>query len=212
MSQTERKISFPVDSVLSAIIQDGDIQELWTILTHQRGEFDINQENHVGLTALHHAVLSNNLDAVKMLLAEGSDINAQDVHGFSPLHTAAACGFIHISSLLIVFGADVFLQTKQAEMPIDVAKDLATCRLLADEMYPIIHREIYWSSILTSKLWHLWEIIWKFLLLIYNSLFRVPRSGAQVDECNNSTVVIRKKGRTGNQYTCRKGRKTIKLN
>ncbi|ESO94353.1 hypothetical protein LOTGIDRAFT_88217, partial [Lottia gigantea] len=114
------KISFPPDSVLAAVVQDGDTPELLRILTDTKDEVNIEMTNHVGLTALHYGVLSNNMDAVKILLCQGANVNSQDVHGFTPLHTAAACGWLQIVSLLVVFGADVFQTTGQSELPIDL--------------------------------------------------------------------------------------------
>lgn len=169
-SSNGRKISFPADSVLSAVIQDGDTCELCKILHNQRGEFNINQANHVGLTALHHAVLSNNLDAVKMLLCGNSDVNAQDVHGFSPLHTASACGFLQISSILIVFGADVFSLTKQFELPVDVAKDISIVRLLTVEMYSRIQNELYVQTYVTAKLMQCWSTFRKLVMFVIRML------------------------------------------
>jgi ankyrin repeat protein len=159
MSASHRKISFLSDSVLNAVIQDADICELLKILRNKRGKVNINQQNHVGLTALHQAVLSNNLDAVKLLLTHGSDVNAQDVYGFSPLHTASACGFIQISSLLVIYGADVFLLNKHVEYPIDVAKDLNIVRLLSEEMYGRLHKELYIHSLFIRKISQLWTAI-----------------------------------------------------
>lgn len=151
MATDRRKISFPADSVLTSVVQDGDAVELIKLLDPP-GTVDVNQRNHVGLTALHHGVLHNNLDAVKVLLCQGADTNAQDVYGFTPLHTAAACGFLHIASLLILFGADVLLQTKEEEMPVDVAKDIEIVRLLTEVMYPRLHKEVYYSSLAKTTL------------------------------------------------------------
>ncbi|XP_069118029.1 protein phosphatase 1 regulatory subunit 12A-like [Argopecten irradians] len=170
-SGNTRKITFPADSVLNAVIQDGDVCELGQILHHRRGEFNINQTNHVGLTALHHAVLSNNLDAVKMLLCGDSDVNAKDIHGFSPLHTASACGFLQISSLLLLFGADVFSLTKQLELPVDVAKDISIVRLLTTEMYSRIQGELYFQTVVTAKIINIWTKIRKILVFVIKVLY-----------------------------------------
>lgn len=171
MPGPQRKISFPADSVLNAVIQDGDTQELIKILTSKSEIVNINLPNHVGITALHHAVLSNNLDAVKLLLSYGANVNAQDVHGFSPLHTASACGSLQISSLLLLFGADVFSQTKQSELPVDVAKDISVIRLLTKEMYNHIHSELYVHSLVTTKLLQLWKVLYFIGQYIYTFLY-----------------------------------------
>ncbi|XP_060077100.1 protein phosphatase 1 regulatory inhibitor subunit 16B-like [Ylistrum balloti] len=175
-SGNARKITFPADSVLSAVIQDGDVCELCHILHNRRGEFNINQTNHVGLTALHHAVLSNNLDAVKMLLCGNSDVNAKDVHGFSPLHTASACGFLQISSLLLVFGADVFSLTKQMELPVDVAKDISIVRMLTMEMYSRVHAELYLQTVITTKLQNMWSKFLKIVMFVMKFLFTLVKN------------------------------------
>jgi len=202
-----------MDSVLTAVIQDGDIPELLRILIGREGPglvrrkggggesgtvggvvgrgsnmgeaygggegrirglgggrgpssevVDVvRQTNHVGLTALHHAVLANNLDAAKLLLCHGASVNAQDVHGFSPLHTAAACGFLSLASLLLLFGADVFCLTADHELPIDVAKDVNVIRLLSHEMSRLVQKELWIQAVLKAQAEELWVLVRKVL-------------------------------------------------
>lgn len=45
-----------------------------------------------GLSALHQAVLDNNLAVVRILIGHGSDINLQDDDSWTPLHAACANG------------------------------------------------------------------------------------------------------------------------
>ncbi|CAG5127004.1 unnamed protein product [Candidula unifasciata] len=158
-SDVKRRISFSADSVLTAVVQDADTSELVRILDNHGDEIRVNQVNHVGLTALHHGVLSNNLDAVKLLLCNGADVNVQDIHGFSPLHTAAACGFTQIASLLVLYGADVFSLTTQKEMPIDVAKDIGVIRLLSEEMRRHHHQELFLTAFMCRKAQDAWTIL-----------------------------------------------------
>ena len=167
-----RKISFPADSIINAVIQDGDVQELLQILRHQRSEVDLNQANHVGLTALHHAVLTNNLDSVKLLLSYGADVRVQDVYGFSPLHTSAALGFVQITSLLIVFGADVFSLTKQKELPVDVAKDISVIRILTNEMCLRVHQELLITAYIIMKCKRFWMYFYTFTSFVLSTLFK----------------------------------------
>ena len=171
-----RKISFPADSIINAVIQDGDVLELLKILRHQRSEVHINQANHVGLTALHHAVLANNIDSVKLLLNYGADVRVQDVYGFSPLHTSAALGFVQITSLLIVFGADVFSLTKQQEFPVDVAKDISVIRLLTNEMCLKVHQELLVTAFLSMKCKTILIYVYRFTSIVFHTMCTLFRA------------------------------------
>ncbi|XP_048259209.1 protein phosphatase 1 regulatory subunit 27-like [Haliotis rufescens] len=166
MTSSKRKISFPPDSVLTAIIQDGDIAELTRILQASSPCVDVNTGSHTGLTALHHGVLSNNLDAVKLLLTHGARVNTQDIHGFTPLHTASACGFLQVASMLLLYGADVFALTRQSELPIDLAKDIGVVRLISEEMTRQIHAELFVPSIVIAKFWELCVLCQKIIILL----------------------------------------------
>ncbi|XP_013396294.1 protein phosphatase 1 regulatory subunit 12A-like [Lingula anatina] len=125
--ESRRSISFPVNTMLQSAVQDGDVAELVRLLCHNDEhdavDVDVNLPNHIGLTPLHHSVLQNNADAVKLLLCNGADVNAQDKNGFTPLHTAAAGGFYLICSMLIAFGADVTLLTNEGDLCLDLAKE-----------------------------------------------------------------------------------------
>lgn len=186
MSAPHRKISFPADSVLNSVIQEGDVEELCRILHHERGKLTIDLSNHLGLTAIHHAVLGNNIDAVKLLLSHGASVNVKDIHGFTPLHTAAACGFLQITSLLIVFGADVFSHTKQSELPIDLAKDISVIRLLTEEMCGLLHKELYYTSLLSTKFVDVWIVLQRIYEFLFSTFYTLLRSKAT--EKTNSTT------------------------
>ncbi|KAH9490313.1 hypothetical protein Btru_034945 [Bulinus truncatus] len=170
---SKRRISFSAESVLTAVIQDADTSELVRILDNHGDEVRVNRVNHVGLTALHHGVLSNNLDTVKLLLCNGADVNAQDVHGFSPLHTAAACGFTQVASMLVLYGADVFALTAQKEMPIDVAKDIGVIRLLSEEMRRRFHQQLFLSSFLQRKASDGWAYVKQGALRLMDDVFQL---------------------------------------
>jgi len=50
-----------------------------------------------GLTALHQAVLDNNLAVIKILISHGAEINLQDEDSWTPLHAACANGLSDIA-------------------------------------------------------------------------------------------------------------------
>lgn len=176
MGPERRKISFPADSILNAVVQDGDLDELLRILHRPRGTVNLDQPNHVGLTALHHGVLSNNLDAIKILVCNGASVNIQDIHGFTPLHTAAACAFVNVATMLILNGADLFSTTREGELPIDVAKDITMIRLLSIEMRAHIQQEVYYSAFFKVKCWELWNLTLKGLSIAIRSCAEASRT------------------------------------
>lgn len=50
-----------------------------------------------GLAALHEAVLSGNLECVKLLVKYGADIHQRDEAGWTPLHIACSDGYPDIA-------------------------------------------------------------------------------------------------------------------
>lgn len=55
---------------------------------------------YAGMAALHEAVLSGNLDCVKLLVQLGADIHQRDEEGWTPLHMACSDSFPHIARLV----------------------------------------------------------------------------------------------------------------
>lgn len=52
---------------------------------------------NAGMAAIHEAVLSGNLECVKLLIQYGADIHQRDEERWTPLHMACSDGFPHIA-------------------------------------------------------------------------------------------------------------------
>ena len=74
-----------------------------------------------GATPLHLAVLSNQREMARFLVAQGANLNAKakDRHGGTPLHWAAALGRIEMARQLIESGSDVNAKDNNAFTPLD---------------------------------------------------------------------------------------------
>ncbi|XP_058809038.1 putative ankyrin repeat protein RF_0381 [Phymastichus coffea] len=67
----------------------------------------LNECTDSGETVLHHAVLSNNVKLIKLLLEYGANINAKNRDGKSPLYFAVECSNTKILNFLLENGARV---------------------------------------------------------------------------------------------------------
>ena len=76
-----------------------------------------------GLTPLTYAVLSNDLDSVKVLLAAGADINETTAYGWTPLLVATQNRYYKLGAYLLDHGADVNLTNKGQWTPLYLATD-----------------------------------------------------------------------------------------
>lgn len=93
-------------------------KELESLLTL----YPVNEKDkHDGTTPLHAAILKDNLEGVKLLLASGAELEARDVRGQTPMHWAARKGNVAILNLLFIFGGDINVRDLQGKTPLRMA-------------------------------------------------------------------------------------------
>ena len=88
-----------------------------------------------GETLLHVVAVWGDIDAARVLIAEGADIDIPGEHGCTPLHEAAIQGHVDVVRLLLSRGADPSLRSEFGDF-LDIAarSDSAALRKLAAEM------------------------------------------------------------------------------
>lgn len=87
---------------------------------------DVNLQDRLGLTPLHHAASAGNMAVVRLLLDNGADVNASNEIGVTPLYSALARSRTRIATLLRQRGAD--------ELSQELANGLAMTVALHDAM------------------------------------------------------------------------------
>lgn len=86
-------------------IKDGKIDEVIDMLNkNPKRSKDINED---GISALHCACVSDQMEAVGVLISRGADIEVRDIEGQSPLHYSSRLGREHIVGVLLSQGAHV---------------------------------------------------------------------------------------------------------
>ena len=67
---------------------------------------------------LHQAARSDDIEAVRLLLSQGTDANKTDVEGSTPLHWAAQEGNVHIVDLLVTHKARLNQKNNNGDTPL----------------------------------------------------------------------------------------------
>jgi hypothetical protein len=67
--------------------------------------------------------LSQDLETVRILLAQGADVNMEQAGGYTPLHQAAAAGQEELTRMLLEAGADPGCRCHQGKTPADYARE-----------------------------------------------------------------------------------------
>lgn len=83
--------------------------------------------------SLHQAIIKEDFELVKKLLAQGANINKQNRYGNTPLHLAAFYGITPIVHYLLAHGANIYIQNKNGEIPVYLAKKQSIIMLLLEK-------------------------------------------------------------------------------
>lgn len=113
-----RNVHFPNDIVFQDYVRQGELERIGLFIRARRVSLDTIY--HSGMAAIHEAVLSGNLECVKLLVNYGADIHQRDEEGWTPLHMACSDGFPHIARYLLSLGADPELENDSGERPADL--------------------------------------------------------------------------------------------
>uniref|UniRef100_A0A672FE66 Uncharacterized protein n=1 Tax=Salarias fasciatus TaxID=181472 RepID=A0A672FE66_SALFA len=113
-----RSVHFPNDIVFQDYVRQGELERIGRFIRARR--VSLSTIYLSGMAALHEAVLSGNLDCVKLLVQHGADIHQRDEEGWTPLHMACSDGFPHIARFLLSLGADPTLENDCGEKPSDL--------------------------------------------------------------------------------------------
>jgi len=128
-------VRFPDEVVFEESIKESDGEVIMGMLRRASVNIDVDRINMAGMTALHQAVLDNNLVVVRILIQHGAQVDKADVDSWTPLHASAANGHHHIAKYLISRGANKNALTDEGERPLDLVdpSDQVTLEVLLGE-------------------------------------------------------------------------------
>lgn len=75
-----------------------------------------------GASALHYAVMKDNMALIELMLRRGADVNSRTRSGTTPLHTAVLYGRLEVAQLLIEKGAEIDAQSSGGATPLSIAE------------------------------------------------------------------------------------------
>ncbi|NWX98523.1 PPR27 phosphatase, partial [Nothoprocta ornata] len=113
-----RTVHFPNDVVFQDHIKQGDLEQVGRFIRTRKVALDTIYPS--GMAALHEAVLTGNLDCVKLLVKYGANIHQRDENGWTPLHMACSDGYADIARYLMELGASPEATNDAGEKPADL--------------------------------------------------------------------------------------------
>ncbi|XP_047216032.1 protein phosphatase 1 regulatory subunit 27-like [Girardinichthys multiradiatus] len=118
VAPAKRTVHFPNDIIFQDIVRRGDLEQIGRFMRARKVRVDTLF--HSGMAALHEAVLTGNLEVVKLLIKYGADVHQRDEDGWTPLHMACSDGYPEIARYLLSMGASTEAQNESGEKPADL--------------------------------------------------------------------------------------------
>ncbi|XP_031718213.1 protein phosphatase 1 regulatory subunit 12B [Anarrhichthys ocellatus] len=114
----KRTVHFPNDIIFQDIVRRGDLEQIGRFMRARKVRVDTIF--HSGMAALHEAVLTGNMEVVKLLVKYSADVHQRDEDGWTPLHMACSDGYPEIASYLLLMGASTEAENESGEKPADL--------------------------------------------------------------------------------------------
>lgn len=118
VAPVKRAVHFPNDIIFQDIVRRGDMEQIGRFMRARKVRVDTLF--HSGMAALHEAVLTGNLEVVKLLVKYGADVHQRDEDGWTPLHMACSDGYPEIARYLLSMGASTEAENENGEKPADL--------------------------------------------------------------------------------------------
>ncbi|CAJ1076406.1 protein phosphatase 1 regulatory subunit 27 [Xyrichtys novacula] len=118
VTPAKRTVHFPNDIIFQDIVRRGDMEQIGRFMRARKVRVDTIF--HSGMAALHEAVLTGNLEVVKLLVKYGADVHQRDEDGWTPLHMACSDGYPDIARFLLRMGASTETENENGEKPADL--------------------------------------------------------------------------------------------
>ncbi|KAM4635423.1 protein phosphatase 1 regulatory subunit 27 [Polymixia lowei] len=118
VAPAKRTVHFPNDIIFQDIVRRGDLEQIGRFMRARKVRVDTIF--HSGMAALHEAVLTGNLEVVKLLVKYGADVHQRDEDGWTPLHMSCSDGFPEIARYLLSMGASTEAENENGEKPADL--------------------------------------------------------------------------------------------
>ncbi|KAG9264615.1 protein phosphatase 1 regulatory subunit 27 [Astyanax mexicanus] len=113
-----KAVRFTNDVLFQDHIRHGELELIGRFMRARKVRLDTIF--HSGMAALHEAVLSGNLECVKLLIKYGADVHQRDEDGWTPLHMACSDGYPEIARYLLSLGASAEAENENGEKPADL--------------------------------------------------------------------------------------------